>query len=78
MVERWAVQMDKLGEDLGPLVESLVGEFSFRILIWLPLRASRRAFPRFLEDWQEVDEYQAGSWALKSLFWLKSLAKSGV
>ena len=83
IVERWAEQMDKSGEDLGPLVGSLVGEFSLRILNWLPLRASRRASPRFLEDWQVVEEYQAGSWALKSprirqsLVWLKSLEKSG-
>jgi hypothetical protein len=83
MVERWAEQMDKSGEDLGPLVGSLVGEFSLRILIWLPFKASRRASPRALEDWQEVEEYQAGSWALKSprirqsFSWLKSLGKSG-
>ena len=76
--------MERSGEDLGPWEGSLVGESSLRRPNWLPLMASNRASPRILEAWQEVEEYQAGSWALKSLRirqslgWLKRRVKSGV
>ena len=65
-VERWAEQKERSGEDLGPFVGSRVGESELRILIWLPLIASRMRSPRILEELQEVEEYQAGLWALKS------------
>ena len=79
-----AEHKERSGDVLGPLEGSLVGVCSLRRKRLLSLRASTSFTPLAAAAWSEVEENQAGLWALKSPTIIvsfvesKSLGKSGL
>jgi hypothetical protein len=61
-----AEHKERSGDVLGPLEGVLVGVFSLRRHRLLPFKASISSSPRAAAAWSDVEENQAGLWALKS------------